>query len=176
MTTSTALSLPKSVSVRGYIIRKLPLGEYLKALEALNALPADLLSACFPGMSPGAVLDELKRFDAAALQRVIGRLMIAAPSQIIRMTAALTGIDEKALLEDPCVSLDGLAEIMLTWIEVNDLENFTRDVRALFSKTRTVAGSRKPSSGSSASLPRASSSGSQNERFWRTIFRGKSRS
>ena len=52
-------SLPGGKVVRGHLIPRLPLGEYLAALQALQNLPADLLSACFPGKSLTEVLQAL---------------------------------------------------------------------------------------------------------------------
>jgi hypothetical protein len=161
--------------VRGYSIRKLPLGKFFAAVEHLKSVPGDLLSVCFPGQTPGAILGELKEFDEAALQRALGNLLIAAPRQIIRVAAALIEADEAALLEDPDLGLDGLAELLDAWIEVNDIANFLRAARGLIGKTRRAARiSPTPNTGSSGSSPRVSNSESQNEPFWKTIFPEKS--
>lgn len=135
------LSLPKSVKVRGYTIHRLPNGKFLAALEALKDVPGELLSACFPGLTPGQILGELKEINGSTLQGILGNLMIAAPKQVIRLVAQLTEIDESALLEDPNLGPDGLLEIMTLWVEVNNLENFIPAVRSLIKKLRTATGS-----------------------------------
>ncbi len=169
------LSLAKAVKVRGYQVRKLPLGKYLEAIELLRDVPGDLLTACFPGQSPEQILRMLKEFTGSDLQAVIGNLMIAAPRQVVRIVARLTEIDETALLDDPNVSLEGIVAIVEAWIEVNDIGNFIRAVRALITQARAaVQSSPQPSIGSSGSSPSASASASASGSFLRTIFPTKS--
>ena len=45
------------------------------------------------------------------------------------LLAALTGIPEEQLLNDPGIGLDGLMEILNAWLEVNNIENFISAAR-----------------------------------------------
>ena len=45
---SAALSLPKSRTVRGYEIRKMPIGAFLEACSLLEELPGTALRLLFP--------------------------------------------------------------------------------------------------------------------------------
>lgn len=149
---TAAVSLPKSVRVRGCEIKRLALGGYLLAVEALQELPGELMSACFPSMDAGQILTAMKDIDAAALSGMVGNAMLAAPKHILRLTAQLTGIDERKLLEDPNIGLDGLVELLAAWVEVNNLGDFLPAVRKLIAKFRTAvgAGSRQQHTGSNA--------------------------
>ena len=111
---TASLSLPRSTMVRGYEIKRLALGGYLRAVELLQEFPTDLMEACFPGDGLKEILEKLKRFDAALLESVMGGALAAAPALVIKITAELTGIEEQALLGNPDVGLDGLVEI-LSW-------------------------------------------------------------
>ena len=56
---SAALSLPKSRTVRGYEIRKMPIGAFLEACGVLEELPQTALRLLFPGKQEGDILTEL---------------------------------------------------------------------------------------------------------------------
>lgn len=106
------LSLPGGKVVRGHLIPRLPLGEYLAALQALQNLPADLLSACFPGKSLTEVLQALKTLDEQALVQLVANLAGSGAPYVLGLVARFSGIPEKELREDPAIGLDGLVEIL----------------------------------------------------------------
>ena len=148
---TAALSLPKTKTVRGCEIKRLPLGGYLQAVELLRGAAGDLLEACFPGRSLDQVLAGFRSVDTATVAAMLGDALAAAPKHVIHVAAELTGIDEQRLLEDPDIGLDGLVEILTAWVEVNRLGDFPVAVRALIAKVRTAPGnSLPPNTGSSA--------------------------
>jgi len=148
---TAALSLPKSKTVRGYEIKRLALGGYIRAFELLQEFPTDLMEACFPGDGLRGILERLKRFDAALLESIMGGALAAAPALIIKITAELTGIDEQELRDNPDVGPVGLVEILTVWAEVNSIADFMPAVRKLIGKMRAAVGSsQKPSTGSNA--------------------------
>jgi len=128
---TAAISLPKSKIVRGYEVKRLALGGYLQAMERVQEFPARLMDACFPGDDLHAIIDKVKRLDAALLERALSGVLLTAPEMMIRLTAALTGIDERTLKDDLDVGADGLVEILTAWVEVNKLGDFTRAARKL---------------------------------------------
>lgn len=136
---TTAVSLGKSVTVRGYEIKRLPLGKYLEMIEMMKALPATLMQACFPGKSAMEILFELKNIDAAMLGEISVRAMAAAPAEAVKILAHCTGIDEEALLSDENVGLDGAAEMAEAVYELNQLGNFTQALVRLIGKARESA-------------------------------------
>ena len=56
---SATLSLPKSRTVRGYEIRKMPIGAFLEACSLLEELPGTALRLLFPEKKEGDILAEL---------------------------------------------------------------------------------------------------------------------
>ena len=122
-------SLPGGKVVRGHLIPRLPLGEYLAALQALQNLPADLLSACFPGKSLTEVLQALKTLDEQALVQLVANLAGSGAPYVLGLVARFSGIPEKELREDPAIGLDGLVEILQAIFEVNGWGNVLAAVR-----------------------------------------------
>ena len=70
---SAALSLPKSRTVRGYEIRKMPIGAFLEACGVLEELPQTALRLLFPGKREGDILTELAGLTREKLQALFLR-------------------------------------------------------------------------------------------------------
>lgn len=128
---SVQLSIPKSVTVRGYEIKRLPLGKYLEAVDMMSELPQEMMRACFPGKSEMQALAELKMLANDGIPALLIRLAASAPKQILPLMSLATGIDEKTLLEDENIGLDGLAEMAEAFVKVNRIENFISAAKAV---------------------------------------------
>ena len=137
---SAALSLKESEMVRGYEIRRLPLGEYLRALDALRQAPRTLLAACFPGEDAAQVLASLAKIDADGLGELMLRAMAVVPGEAVRLIAQLTGVPEEKLLGDPQIGLDGVAQMMEAFWRINGLGNFTQAARRAAAAVRAGIG------------------------------------
>ena len=124
-------SLRTSITVRGYTLQRLPLEGYLNAVERLKDLPGGLLEACFPGMTLSGIIDELKAIDEKTLTGLAGNAFAVVPQYIIKLVAELTGIQEEKLLQDEQIGLDGLAEIVEAFWQLNGLGNFIEAIRRL---------------------------------------------
>jgi hypothetical protein len=138
MKSSTKLSLPQSMTVRGYEIKRLPLGKYLQAIQALEGMPETVMRACFPDMNPAQALEALKHIDTQALSEMMMRCALAVPREAVRLISLLTGIEEGALLDDPEIGLDGLAEMASAFWKLNNMENFIKAARTLFQQIRAA--------------------------------------
>ena len=135
------LSLPHCRKVRGYEIKRMPLGVYMAAMQKLETFPQDALQILFPGMSPDAILKQLKTIDTAMLGQIAMRAFSALPKYAAGVLEELTGIPEERLVNDPEIGLDGFVEIIDAWLEVNNIENFISTVRSLTGKAKARAGS-----------------------------------
>ena len=135
-------SLPQSRKVRGYTLTRLPLEGYLNAIDRLQNIPGGLMEACFPGKDIVDILDELKTLNQEKLTRLIGSLFTAVPVYAVRLIAELTGIEEQELLQDRNIGLDGLAEIVETFWELNGLSNFMMAVRRMSRPLKESIGSK----------------------------------
>ena len=136
---SAATSLPRERRVRGYRVRRLPLGALITALETLQAAPKELCEALFPSLGWERAMLRLKRCDRAMLMELLPRLIATAPGIVIRLTAALMETDEERLLNDPLLGADGLCELLLAWLDVNAAENFSKAAGKLIAKAKALA-------------------------------------
>ena len=137
-TQSVSKSIPASRKVCGYEIKKLPLGAYLQAMAKLQELPGKLMEAVFPGEDLTRILARLTSLDKDGLTQLLIRTVMSLPVEIIALFAELSGIPEDALVSDENIGLNGLMDMMLAWIEVNEIENFTVSARAIAGKARAL--------------------------------------
>ena len=138
---SIGLSLPQSVTVRGYEIKRAPLGAYLQALKQLQSFPKEVTAALFPGQNADQVLVALKHLNSDALLALVARALTVVPDRALALVAKLAGIPLNRLTNDANIGLDGLMEIVTAWMELNGIENFTRAARQLMEKLRAPAAS-----------------------------------
>ena len=137
---SATLSLPKSRMVRGYEIRKMPIGAFLEACGVLEELPQTALRLLFPEKKEGDILAELAGLDKDKLQELFLRALAVLPGEMVRLFAKLSGVEEQALLEDARIGLDGLGEMAEAWLEVNGIENFIKTMGALGKRAQALMG------------------------------------
>ena len=153
MNGTTQLSTPKEKRVRGYTIRKLPIGAYVAAISAIEDMPKEIIKACFG--EDVDMLSELTKLDSDKLITLFVRGMKVVPSYMLDLIAMLTELDREAIENDRNLGLDGLMELVAAWLEVNDFENFMQAVRALSQKMTTANSSPKQSGGFSGLLRKA---------------------
>lgn len=127
---SVALSLPKERVIRGYTLRRMPIGQFLKAAQLLRQLPGEWLARLTRGGG---------RLDAEGLKERFLLLATELPCYAVALFAQLSGLEEKRLLEDEAVGLDGLMELVEGWLELNGIENFIKAAGALQGKVRSLA-------------------------------------
>ena len=121
---SIDVSLPRSVTVRGCEVRRMPLGKYLQAIRLLETFPRETAEKLVPDGDITGVLSALKTLDRAALIDLALKALAIIPAQAVALLAALTDIPQDRLLNDDAIGADGLLEILEAWLEVNAAENF----------------------------------------------------
>jgi len=135
---SAALSVKQSETVRGYEVKRLALGAYLRAIEAVREASQTLMAACFPGMDAAQVLGSLKTMDVRMLTALMLRAMDAAPAEAVRLLSVLTGVEERALLDDPAIGLDGAAEMIEAFWRINGVGNFMQAAGRMAAQIRDL--------------------------------------
>ena len=135
---SAALSVKCSETVRGYEVKRLPLGEYLRVMEMLREAPETVMRVCFPEMDMVQMLGKHSTIDAEGLSEMILRAMDVVPDEAIRLLSLLTGVPADALYADPAIGLDGAGELLEAFWRLNGMENFTRAVRRLAAKAKDI--------------------------------------
>lgn len=135
---STKLSTMTGKNVRGYEVRRLPLGEYLRVLDAIREMPETITQACFPEMDAAQVLTQLKKIDKNTLTALILRMMGVVPAHAVKLLSMLTGVPEDALLNDPGIGLDGAAEMLEAFWALNGIENFIQAAERMAAQVKTL--------------------------------------
>ncbi len=127
---SVALSLPGEKVIRGCTLRRMPIGQFLRAAQLLRQLPGEWLARLTHGAD---------RLDADGLKERFLLLATELPRYAVELFAQLSGLEEKRLLEDEAIGLDGLMELVEGWLELNGIENFIKAAGALQVKVRSLA-------------------------------------
>lgn len=117
--------------VRGYTVRKMPLGAFLRASSALSSLPEQLLQTAFPGQTAEEILRSMETLTPQTLLRALQNALQSAPGQVVRVFCELSGLSDEELLNDPALGPDGLLLLMEAWAEVNGLQNFIAAAKRL---------------------------------------------
>ena len=135
------LSIQHEVTVRGYVIKRMPIGAYVQAIEMLNTkqITEDLMAALFPGMKIDAIFKYLKTIDTGKVSELLMRAFAVVPQYIAMLVSSITGVPEDKLMEDPEIGLDGLAEIIEAWVTINNIETFMKAAQNLLGKIMTQA-------------------------------------
>jgi len=130
------LSVPRSRRVCGYEIRKMPIGKYLAAINEISAFPDEFIGTCFPDMEFKEIVDRVAAFDEKMLRVCVANAFTNAPRFAVEFVARLTDIEPERLLNDENIGLDGLADIVNAFIEVNDLGKFITGLATARQKLR----------------------------------------
>jgi len=123
---SVKKSLPRERKIRGYTVKRMPVGQFLQAMERLQEAPEELMEQLLPDKGNIPFFAAVKMMDASAMKTVILKAAQLAPGFAVKLFAEISGMEEEKLLNDPDVGLDGLFELMEAFWEVNGLENFFR--------------------------------------------------
>lgn len=135
---SIHMSIPKSYSLYGVTIRKLPIAKYIAVLREVNDLPSLLLGELFPeGSNLNDSLERLQNLDRSTTLALIGRLLKIVPEEFCKVLSQLLDISEERLLDVNCenpLSLSELTEIIEAFWQVNDMSDFLMTVQSLTKK------------------------------------------
>lgn len=135
---SIHMSIPKSYSLYGVTIHKLPIAKYIAVLREVNDLPSLLLGELFPeGSNLNNSLERLQNLDRSTTLALIGRLLKVVPEEFCKILSELLDISEERLLDVNCenpLSLSELAEIIQAFWEINDMSDFFQTVQSLTKK------------------------------------------
>lgn len=124
-----SLSLDKEVELYGITIRKMPNGQFLKALETIKELPESFIKELMQGRTDIKLSDML---DTENIAMLMGTLLTSVPEFTIKLIAKLLNIDEKILKED--ISPLETIEIVEKFWEINNLTSFFQKMKSIMKK------------------------------------------
>lgn len=123
------LSLDKEVEMHGVIVKKMPNGQFLKALETIKEMPESFIKEVMQGRTDIKLSDML---DTKNIAMLMGTLLTSVPEFTIRFIAKLLNIDEKILKEE--VSPLETIEIVEKFWEINNLTSFFQKMKPIMNK------------------------------------------
>lgn len=123
------VSLDKEVELHGVIIKKMPNGQFLKALETIKEMPESFIKELTQGRTDIKLSDML---DTKNIAMLVGTLLTSVPDFTIRFIARLLNIDEKILREE--VTPLETIEIVEKFWEINNLTSFFQKMKPIMSK------------------------------------------
>ncbi len=141
---SIDVSLPRSVTVRGCEIKRMPLGKYLQAIRLLETFPRETAEKLLPDGDLAGMLETLRTLDRGKLIDLTLKALAVVPLQAVKLIAALTDIPQERLMNDEAIGADGLMEILDAWFTVNDTETFIQAAGRVRQKISRFAATLKP--------------------------------
>ena len=135
---SEILSLDEEVELHGVTIRKMPNGQYLKALKLIREIPENFMKELMEGKTDMKLSDML---DTKNIATLIGSLLTVTPSFTIKFLAQILNIKEKVLMED--LSPTETIEIVQKFWEINRLESFFVQMKSIMKGIAAVIGFKK---------------------------------
>lgn len=114
-----SLSLDKEIELYGVKIRKMPNGQYLKALDTIKELPEDFMKEVMQGRTDLKLSD---MFDTKNIAMLVGTLLTSVPEFTIKFLSKLLNVSEKTL-KDEITPLETIEIVQKFW-EINSLTSF----------------------------------------------------
>lgn len=115
--------------VHGIKVKKLPIGDFIKAVEEIGNLPLLMLSKLFPDKSGAEALYAVRFMNREDMLKIICKALTVLPREFLGFISSLLDEDAEKISENltPIEIMDVLTEF---W-EINDLENFIKKAKAL---------------------------------------------
>lgn len=133
-----SLSLDEEIELHGVTIRKMPNGQYLKALNLIKELPQSFVEEVMQGRTDLKLSDML---DTENIAMLVGTLLTSVPTFTIKFLAQLLNIKEKTLIDEltPAETI----EIVQKFWEINKLESFFEQMKSIMKKITMLIGFKK---------------------------------
>lgn len=136
--TSEKLSLPKTKTIHGVEIRKMPCGKYFEALQTLKDLPEDFLKELSDNEQEFK-LSEM--FTMENIMTLVTRLLIILPDFTFKFLSKLMDVDEETMKNE--LTPKELLDIVKAFWELNELESFFDQMKSIVDKISTLIGFKK---------------------------------
>ncbi len=139
-------SLPKTKTIHGVEVRKMPCGKYFEALQTLKDLPEDFIKELSDN-EQDFKLSEM--FTMENITVLITRLLIILPDFTIRFLATLFDVEEDITRNN--LTPKELLDIVKEFWKMNELESFFDQMKPIIQKAITLIGFNEQSPSASKS-------------------------
>jgi len=134
MSNSVKKSIGTSRTVNGVTVRRLPIGEYLRAVESIGELPGNLLARLFPELTTEEAFLKLKHLRIDTLLHVIGNGAGIVPDELMCFFAVLLGVSAEVIRDT--LTPTEFMEVLTEFLKINDISNFIRLVKGVVETLR----------------------------------------
>lgn len=128
-------SLPKTKTIHGVEIRKMPCGKYFEALQTLKDLPEDFIKELSDN---GQDFKLSEMFTMENIMNLVMKLIIILPNFTFDFLSKLMEVD-RAILENRLTPKELLDVIQEFW-KMNELESFFDLMKPIMNKITTLIG------------------------------------
>lgn len=136
--TSEKLSLPKTKTIHGVEIKKMPCGKYFEALQTLKDLPEDFIKELTDN---GQEFKLSELLTSENMIKAVTRLMIILPDFTFSFLSRLMDIDEDKIRNE--LTPKELVDVVKEFWQLNELESFFDQMKSAMDKLITVFGFKK---------------------------------
>ncbi len=133
-----SLSLDEEIELYGVTIRKMPNGQYLKALNLIKQLPETFVKEVMQGKTNLKLSNML---DTENIAMLVGTLLTSVPTFTIKFLAQLLDVKESILTNE--LTPTETIEIVQKFWEINRLESFFVQMKSIMKGIATVIGFKK---------------------------------
>lgn len=127
--------MPGQKILYGVEIHKLPIAKYISVLNTAENLPSILLNDIYPDVQSFTELgNKLSKMNRDSVLELLGKLLKTVPTECCNIISELLNIPVERLLDVRCdnpLSLNELLEIIIAFIEMNDMTDFFLNVQKL---------------------------------------------
>lgn len=128
-------SLPKTKTIHGVEIKKMPCGKYFEALQTLKNLPEDFMKELSDNRQDFK-LSEM--FTMENIMNLIAKLFIILPDFTFTFLSKLMGIDEDKMRNE--LTPKQLIDIVKEFWKMNELESFFDQMKPIMKGIATLIG------------------------------------
>lgn len=128
-------SLPKSKTIHGVEIKKMPCGKYFEALQTLKNLPEDFIKEL---SDDGQDFKLSGMFTVENIMNLVTKLLIILPDFTFRFLSTLMNVDEDVLRNE--LTPKELLDIVQEFWKINELESFFDQMKPMLKGITTLIG------------------------------------
>lgn len=133
----STMSVPLEKEMYGVKIKKLPNGQYIKALATVQNLPQILLENCFPNIDTDEdIVKSIMELDKDKLLIMAGKLIQVIPEQFLKIVSNLLDIPFEKLMNE--LSPNETLDILEAYWKMNDLSVFFEKLKGMVKQNKTV--------------------------------------
>lgn len=129
---SIKMTLPQDKIIHGFTIRKVPMGEYIKALQDMQQIPDTLLNDYLGGLDLTDIILTFGGGDNSEILSMLANILIKSPEPLVKILCQIVRIDPEEAMQR--LTPAEMVDVVKAFWELNDMTNFFKVVRGAVKK------------------------------------------